>query len=145
MWSANGHWSSASAKVHRIPASHLHAHGHDPAPIAAALNQVLAAPAIAWCDGGPYDAHWINALFKAAGAKPAFTLGDWRSLAAMPGPDAHTRTLGWLARAPALHRARPDAEQLLHALGHGIGIPPGPTRDLADSLPALAPLSRPGS
>ena len=140
-WTANGHWSVASAKVHGIRGGELAAHGREPALVAAALNQALGTGAVAWCDGGPYDAHWLIALFKAGRVRPVFTLGDWHRLAANPGPAARERAFEWIERAPAVHRARADAEQLLCALMHGVGIEPGPIGNLADHLPVLAQLA----
>ena len=59
-WARRGHWSPASAKVHGIRGSDLLAHGRSPERIASALNEALGPGAVAWCDGGPYDAHWAR-------------------------------------------------------------------------------------
>jgi hypothetical protein len=142
-WSLNGHWSAASARVHRIRGRDLLEQGQDPALVAAALNEAIESGGVAWCDGGPYDAHWTRALFKAAGIAPAFTLGDWHQLATTLGPAARARALDWLEQTPARHRARADAEGLLLALAHGLGIEAGPVQDLAVRLPALALLEAP--
>ena len=134
-WSRLGHWSPASAKIHGINGADLHAQGLPPAQLAATLNQILAPAGIAWCDGGPYDAHWCGALFKAARAAPAFVLGDWGRLAARLGAGPHARARAFLDQAPPRHRARPDAEQLLLALAHAAGAEPGPVQDLDPTLP----------
>lgn len=137
-WARRGHWSPASAKVHGIRGSDLLAHGQPPERIATALNEALGPGAVAWCDGGPYDAHWARALFKAGGVRPSFTLGDWHRLVPLLGAPARERALTWLQDAPARHRARADAEQLLFALAHAAGVEVGPAQDLAQRLPGLA-------
>lgn len=143
-WTRRGHWSPASAKVHGIRGDELLAHGHEPARVAAALNAALGPGGVAWCDGGPYDAHWARTLFQAGGVEPVFVLDDWHRLAAMLGPEARGRAFTRLRRAPARHRARADAEHLLLALAHAAGVEPGPTGDLAGRVPALAALAGPG-
>jgi len=136
-WTSNGHWSVASAKVHGIRGGDLVAHGREPGIIAATLNEVVGAGAVAWCDGGPYDAHWLTALFKAGKVQPAFTLGDWDRLVGSLDRAERERAWTWLERAPSRHRARQDAEALLLALIEGIGVEPRSGGDLADHLPAL--------
>lgn len=137
-WTRRGHWSAASAKVHGIGRSDLFDCGRSPAWVAAALNAALGPGSVAWCDGDAYDAHWARALFEAGRIKPLFALDDWHRLAAMLGPPGRERALAWLKQAPAQHRARADAEQLLLALAHGVGTDPGPVQDLDQHLPALA-------
>jgi len=137
-WVRRGHWSPASAKVHGIRGSDLLAHGRSPEWVASALNKALGPGAVSWCDGGPYDAHWARALFKAGGVRPTFALGDWHRLVPLLGVQARERALTWLEKAPARHRARTDAEQLLFALAHAIGVEVGPAQDLAQRLPGLA-------
>jgi len=140
-WTRHGHWSPKSAKVHGILGRELLADGQPPGRVAAALNEVLGNGTIAWCDGDAYDIHWTGALFKAANIAPFFSLGDWHRLMAMLSPAMRDRGLGWLEQAPARHRARADAEQLLLALAHAVGIETGPVQDLAKRWPALAALA----
>lgn len=102
------------------------------------LNAVLGPGGVAWCDDGPYDVHWPRALFQAGGVEPVFVLDDWHRLAAMLGPEGRGRALDWLKSAPARHRARADAEQLLLALAHAAKVEPGSVQDLARRLPVLA-------
>jgi hypothetical protein len=87
-WRLHGYWSPVSAKAHGIKGSDLLAHGRSPPQVAAALNEALGSGAVAWCDGGPYDAQWIQALFKAGGVKPMFALGG-------PGRLAPARIDAW--------------------------------------------------
>ena len=106
-WRLHGHWSAVSAKVHGIRGSDLLAQGRSPQQIAAALNEALGSGAVAWCDGGPYDAQWIQALFKAGGVKPAFAQGDWHRLASMLGGPVRERVLiGLEGRRRDIGRAR---------------------------------------
>jgi len=92
-WTRRGHWSPASAKVHGIRGSDLLAHGRSPKRVALALNEALGLAAVAWCDGGPYDAHWARALFKACGVRPTFALGHWHRLVPLLGAQARERAL----------------------------------------------------
>ena len=142
-WTSNGHWSVASAKVHGIRGSEIVAHGRDPGGIAAALNAVIGAGTVAWCDGGPYDAHWMGALFKAGKIKPTFALGDWDRLLGRLDRAGQERAWAWLERAPSRHRAREDAEALLLALMAGIDAEPRSGGDLADHQPGLQRLQQP--
>ena len=90
-WTRNGHWSPASAKVHGICGRDLLERGQEPVLVAAGLNAALGSGAVAWCDGGAYDAHWMQALFK--GKRPAkvalfcwretFVLRSWITLSTM--------------------------------------------------------------
>ncbi len=137
-WSRRGHWNPKSAKVHGIRGTDLLARGQPVGRVATILNEALGAGTVAWCDGGAYDAHWTDALFKAANSIPLFTLGDWHRLAAVLDPAMRERGLRGLEQAPARLRARGDAEQLLFALAHAVGIETGPVQDLARRWPALA-------
>lgn len=130
-WSRHGHWSAKSAKVHGISGRELLAQGQPVGRVAAILNEAIGIDAVAWCDGDAYDIHWNGALFKAAKTAPLFSLGDWHRLLARLGPAMRDRGLGWLEQAPTRHRAREDAEQLLLALAHAVGIKTGPIQDLA--------------
>ena len=70
-------------------------------------------------------------------------LGDWHRLAAMAGPEVRERSLDWMERARARHRARDDAEQLLLSLAHAVGAEVGPVQDLDQHMAALAMLAGP--
>jgi hypothetical protein len=72
-WLQNGQWSRKSSVVHGITQSELAA-GLPPFQVARMLN-AIAGTQITWCDGGPYDAYWIDRLFKAAGLKESFGPG----------------------------------------------------------------------
>ena len=78
------------------------AHRRSPPKVAAALIEALGPGAVAWCDGGPYEAQWIQTLFKAVRVKPVFALGDWHRLASMLGRAFRERTLAALERAPRI-------------------------------------------
>ena len=136
-WRRHGHWSQAAAKTHGIKGRDLMAHGRDPAWVAAALNAAIKPSTVVWCDGGPYDTLWANALFKVAAIAPTFSLGEWHRLTKMLDPQARDRALEWLTNASAPHRARADAELLLRALMHGLGVDRSTVQDLASRTPLL--------
>lgn len=125
--------------MHGIRGGDLLVHGQSPAQVASALNAALGPNSMAWCDGGPYNAHWARALFKAAGVKPAFALRDWSQLISLLGKVARERALAWIEQSPARYRARADAGQLLLALAHAAGVEAGPIQDLdLPTVPSLA-------
>jgi hypothetical protein len=142
-WRQHGHWSPVSAKVHGIRGGDLLTHGRSPRQVAAVLNEALGSGAVVWCDGGPYDAQWIQALFKAGGVKPSFSLGDWHRLALMLGDPIRERALTCLEQAPTLHRARADAEGLLFAIACAMDLKVGPAQNLDTRSTALAALKGP--
>lgn len=139
-WRQHGHWSPVSARVHGISGRDLLAEGRPPQQVAAALNEALGLGSIVWCDGGPYDAQWIRALFKAGGLRPAFSLGDWHRLTAMLDDAARERALIGLEQAPARHRARGDAEGLLLALAYAMDLAVCRVEDLDTRVSVLAAL-----
>lgn len=87
--------------------------------VAALLNDKLGS-GLVWCDGGPYDAHWLRTLFSISNLKPSFALGNWSALL-LSLPDAHRESaMAALEAAPPRHRAGADAEQLMRALEAGL-------------------------
>lgn len=117
-WRSFGHWSLASRRVHGIAMSELAA-GMAAQDVAALLNEELGS-GLVWCDGGPYDAHWLRTLFGVSNLKPSFALGNWSALL-LSLPDAHRENaMAALEAAPPRHRAGADAEQLMRALEAGI-------------------------
>ncbi len=128
-WARQGHWSQQSAKVHGLRGRDLMAAGWRPDRIAPGLNRVLGPGRTVWCDGGPYDGQWMRGLFRAGGVDPVFMLDDWHRLAALMGKTSRERALDWLERVRATHRARSDAEQLLLAMAHALGIEAGCVED----------------
>ncbi len=123
--------------------SDLVVQGRLPQQIAAALNEALGSGAVAWRDGGSYDAQWIQALFNAGGLKPVFVLGDWHRLVLMLGGPVRERMLTGQERAPARHRARADAEDLRLTLAQAMDLACRPVENLADRVAALATLQGP--
>ncbi len=75
-----------------------------------------------WCDGGDYDVYWMARLFAAAEIESAFELGAWQTLTSSFPEAARGRALAWRKQTCPAHRARIDAEQLLLALAHGLGV-----------------------
>ena len=124
--------------MHGIGQDDLFASGLAPEQVAAALNVALGPGGVAWCDGGAYDAHWADALFKAAGAVPTFVLGEWSRVLAQLDPEARGRHRAWLEQTPAPHRADADAARLLLALAHAAGFTPIPVQAANASVLAAA-------
>lgn len=117
-WRRFGHWSLASRRVHGIAMSEL-SDAMSTSEVAQSLNDRLGS-GIVWCDGGPYDAYWLRALFDAAGIKPSFTLGNWAGLLRSLPEQCRERAMTALEEAPPRHRAGADAEQLVKALAAGL-------------------------
>jgi hypothetical protein len=122
--------------VHGLRGRDLLTDGWTPERVARRLNDTLGPAGIAWCDGRPYDSHWMGALFRAGGRAPCFVLGHWHRLASMFGKAEREAAFDRLERQP-IHRARADAEQLLLALtlAHTADGKVGPVREL-DRNPA---------
>lgn len=118
-WRGFGHWSVESRRVHGITMSELMAAGAPPEEVAAILNEKLG-DGVVWCDGGPYDAFWLKALFKAAGLQPEFVLGNWHGLLRTLPERCRARAMDFLEESPSRHRAGADAEQLAMALAAGM-------------------------
>jgi len=144
-WRQHGHWSPASAKVQGIRGTDLLAHGRSPQQVAAALNEALGTGTVVWCDGGPYDAQSLQALFKAGGIKSTFALGDWHRLVSALGRAVREHALSRLEQSPMRHRARADAEGLLLALADAMNLAVGAVGDLDKHIPALATPTGPAS
>lgn len=65
----------AEKEVHHITREMLEEHGVSPYEALSQLNANFGA-GILWCDGGHYDAWWLQRLEEAAGFKASFRLGD---------------------------------------------------------------------
>ena len=146
-WAANGHWSAASARVHRISKEDLRSRGQFAQRVAVALDAAVVAAlgpsGVVWCDGSPFDDHWLATLFEAGGVRPSFVLGSWARLVDRLGPSALQRAMAWLERTPTRHRARADAEQLMLAVAHAAGAEASCGADLAEHLPKLKLVTTP--
>ncbi|MFG1429339.1 3'-5' exonuclease family protein, partial [Roseixanthobacter glucoisosaccharinicivorans] len=86
-----------------------------PMVVARALNSLISSGPV-WCDGGPFDAYWMDALFEAAGIKPSFTLRSWDGLLRELGEEVSERIRDRLEHAEVRHRAGEDAAMLMEAL-----------------------------
>lgn len=138
-WTAHGDWEEASAAVHGIPRAALSA-GLDPTQTVACLNEITGRDGVAWCDGGAWDVHWARTLVRASGVRPVFAIGHWSSIAAGFKLFAYERMQRWFARKPSRHRARDDAERLMHGLVHGLGLEQRGSHELKLPRAVLAPL-----
>jgi len=128
-WTRVGDWSLNMETVHGISMTELLKTGTPVDRVAATLNKMLGSERIAWCGGDMYDIQCTGKLFEAAKATPVFYLGGWHDILDMVGPAMRERGLEWLNQAPARHRARHGAEQLLRALAHAVGIESITVRD----------------
>jgi len=69
-------WSDyAEQHIHHISREQLEAEGVSPAEALAMINADFGAGYL-WCDGGHYDAWWLQRLEEAAGFAASFRLGD---------------------------------------------------------------------
>ena len=104
------------------PCRGLHQQGHaelataDPPMVVARSLNTLIGDGSVWCDGGPFDAYWMDALFDAAGTKPGFMLRSWDGLLRELGDEVSERVRDQLEHAEVRHRAGEDAAMLMEAL-----------------------------
>lgn len=113
-WIAGQDWDAAAESVHHIAASSL-AQGQTTLEIAQTLNQVIGLAGHAYCDGGYYDAMWMERLFKAAGCAATFELWDMSRLF-VSDPRRFRCFTALLDEKPPPHRAGDDAARLCSAL-----------------------------
>ena len=113
-WVRQGDWDPASAKVHGIAPGQL-AGGCSARQAADDLNQIIGPIGHAWCDGGHYDAMWMEKLYRAAGIAADFALRDMAGLFVLDRP-LFRRFAAILSENEAPHRAGPDAERICSAL-----------------------------
>ena len=73
------HWDPQAEDVHHISLQTAIRHGRDVVEVATTLNQTLRGMTL-YCDGWAHDYVWLNVLFDAAGATPAFRLEHVRAL-----------------------------------------------------------------
>ncbi|HQS07647.1 MAG: hypothetical protein B7Y12_04200 [Rhizobiales bacterium 24-66-13] len=117
-WTEFGHWSELSQDVHGIDQAEL-ATAESPMAVARSLNTLIGGGPV-WCDGGPFDAYWMDALFEAAGIKPSFTLRSWDGLLRELGDEVSQGVRDQLEHAEVRHRAGEDASMLMEALAAGL-------------------------
>ena len=72
------HWDPAAEQLHGITRDAVLRHGRDVVTVAAMLNRQLQGLTL-YCDGWAHDYTWLNRLFDAADAVPAFRLDSLRS------------------------------------------------------------------
>lgn len=89
----------------------------------ARLNAIIGAHA-AFCDGGNWDLGWNRRLVRAAGILNSYRWGDYAMLVGRLNEAGRMRPRDWLAATPARHRARDDADRLMLALAHALGLEP---------------------
>lgn len=120
-WKANGLWHPESELIHNIPRTEL-ASGNSPREVMSALNHIIGAGEVVFCDGGRHDEFWLRRLEAAAGIRAKFSLEDWIPLLGNLDFDVLDRACRWAAEQTVEHRAGPDAESNLKAFSVGLGI-----------------------
>lgn len=133
-WLRRGHRSRKATALYGITDDDLRAGGRPVVQVAAMLDTLLGDATVAWCNGGDYDRYWLDRLYAAMGRPRPFMLGDWHVLLGSLDGEARDRVSTRLAQSFARHRARADAEALLTALAHGLGIDTGPAGEFASHL-----------
>lgn len=110
------YWDPYSERMHGISRVQLELEGLPPSEVVADMNADLAGEVL-YFDGGAFDRFWFSMLFEAAGARPAFKLGDFNTLLASVGPADGS------FRAVALARALQDMGGLeLHRAGNDVWL-----------------------
>lgn len=109
LWRANGEWDPKSERVHGISLEALNA-GQSPSEVAHYLNTILENRDV-WCDGGAYDQHWMNVLYRTAGVSPAFILRDISEIFGR-NAQARTRYFELAGKGTRQHRAAQDAADI---------------------------------
>jgi hypothetical protein len=136
-WQRTGHWSKASQAVHGIKQDDLRL-GVSPRYAALVLNHVLRPTGVVFCDGGAFDRHWAQMLFKAAKMAPAFGLGDFETLESYLDAESAARIRAWTDGAEIAHRAGADAVGLLRGLAAALQVADVVICELAQIMPEIA-------
>lgn len=131
-WTRSGDWDPAAERVHGI-APHELGTGMSVQDTAQALNRACGPIGHAFCDGGEYDAMWLERLFAAAGCSPEFQLHDLTSLF-VTDRTLHRRFVDILAGTAPPHRAGDDAARLCLAMVRAGG---GDVSDVTAGTPAM--------
>lgn len=116
-WDMTAQWDPDAQRVHGISRRDLR-QGMSAREAMIALNDAVG-PSDAWCDGGHYDAYWLETLANAAGVRPSFKLCDIGTLLAA-NPRSASRYREVLARQATPHRAGPDAALICAALAEAM-------------------------
>jgi len=121
-WLRRGVWNEDSERIHGISRGMLD-DAPTPAEALRAANRFLGVGAIVYCDGGSYDAYWLERLSTAAGILPSFTLGSWHLVGHNMDEDQRLKLHSHRAEDEIAHRAAADAEDHVRAFCHALGIP----------------------
>jgi hypothetical protein len=107
------HWDPAAEHLHGITRETVVKHGRDIGEVAAQLNRLLRGLTL-YCDGWAHDYAWLNKLFDAADAVPAFRLDSLRARLADPEADRWHIVKQQVAGEMQIgrHRASTDAKLL---------------------------------
>lgn len=117
-------WSDyAETQIHHISRQQLASEGVSPAEALRAINDNFG-PGILWCDGGKYDAWWLQRLEEAAGFKASFRLGDiYHMLDAYHGvSDDRFTAAKSLVLLEDRYKKPGDATQQLHRAGYDAAL-----------------------
>jgi hypothetical protein len=120
-WVGRGVWNDGSETIHGISRGMLDG-APTPAEALRSANRFMGVGGIAYCDGGSYDAYWLERLSTAAGMLPSFTLGSWHLVGHNMDEDQRIRLHGFRAEDEIRHRAGDDAEDHVRAFCHALRI-----------------------
>lgn len=118
-WVKRDAWSRRSERVHCITREML-VGAASSTKVAAELNRRTDGFDQVYCDGGYFDAHWLQELFADADTRPLFRLAD---VGLLVSPDRRDRYLQALSASTAPHRAESDARRLAEAVRDSSRVP----------------------
>ena len=113
-WDHTSHWDPDAERIHGISRWDLR-QGKTAREVMLVLIGLVGTNTQVWCDGGHYDAHWLQTLAQAAGFQRHFELCDIGAAIRIDRL-AFGRYLEALNKSVAPHRAGPDAERICSAL-----------------------------
>lgn len=131
-WVASGSWTGEAEAIHGIQRDDLR-NGISATETVVALNAIVG-DNVVFCDGGRWDFGWARRLVLAAGVMNRYRMGDYAMLRMRCPTPIRAGVDRWLARTPARHRARDDAERLMKALAHGLSVSSSASIDIVPEM-----------
>ena len=121
-WVARSAKLQASHLIHGIRPEWLEL-GYDPDEVLELVNSRFPQGALAYCDGGSHDQHWLDTLVKAAALQSNVRLASWGSFIRPLGYRCQIRLQHWAESHRTVHRAGPDAVDHLRGLAFALEVP----------------------